>query len=220
MSTSSVAVLRRPRSLPRRLLAITVGLTLALMALVGAPRVAHAQAKIAVIDLRRAVADTEDGLRVQAKLQQLFDNRQTEYDAKEKAYGEAKDELEKLAKKGKAPEDELRKKYAALEKMAVDLRTTQYNYRTEMQRQENEMMYPIIKQMLTLVRRLSAQNGYEMVLNKEAVPYFRSDLDITDRIIQMYNASQGVQPPSKKGATGKGKKGGDAPKDKAPAPKK
>jgi len=43
-----------------------------------APQDACAKDKFAVIDLRRAVADTEDGLRVQAKLQQLFDSRQSE----------------------------------------------------------------------------------------------------------------------------------------------
>ncbi|MEM9746062.1 MAG: hypothetical protein AAF945_05160, partial [Actinomycetota bacterium] len=36
---------------------------------------AAAAAKVAVIDLRRAVADSEDGLRVQAQLQQLLDSR-------------------------------------------------------------------------------------------------------------------------------------------------
>jgi outer membrane protein len=174
---------------------------------------AAAAAKFAVIDLRRAVADTEDGLRVQAELQQLFDSRQSEYEAKEKAYTSAKDDFEKLSKTKKSPEVELRKKYAALEKMAFELQAAQQNYRREMQQKENQLMYPIVKQMLTLVRKLASQNGYDMVLNKEAVPYYRSDLDITDRIIQMYNANQGTgDTPKTKG----GKKG----KPSAPSKKK
>ncbi len=166
-----------------------------------------AQSKIAVIDLRRAVADTEDGLRVQAELQQLFDSRQTEYEAKEKAYTEAKTEFEKLSKDKKTSDDDLRKKYAALEKMAFELQAAQMNYRREMQQKESQLMYPIVKQMLTLVRRLAGTNGYEMVLNKEAVPYYRADLDITDRIIQMYNAGNGAPEEGKK------------PEPKKPAPK-
>lgn len=202
----------RPR-LPARRPRVWTTWFVALAIFVAAP-LAHAQGKVAVIDLRRAVADTEDGLRVQSKLQQLFDSRQTEYDAKEKAYTEAKNDLEKVAKDGKTAEAEVRKKYATVEKMAIDLRATQYNYRTEMQRQENELMYPIIKHMLTLVRRLSAQSGYDMVLSKDAVPYYRADLDITDRIIQMYNSSQGSEEtPSGKGNDGS-KKG--TPKTGAP----
>lgn len=169
------------------------------------PSTAFAQAKIAVIDLRRAVADTEDGLRVQAQLQELFDNRQAEFDAKEKAVAQAKADFEKMQRAGKS-EGELRKKYAELEKMAIDLQSARVNYQREMSQKENQLMYPIIKQMLTLVRRLASQNSYDMVLNKEAVPYFRADLDITDRIIQMYNANQGGDD---KGA-----------KPKKPAPKK
>jgi outer membrane protein len=178
-----------------------------LLALLGTSAEAHAQAapgKFAVIDLRRAVADTEDGLRVQAELQQLFDSRQSEYEAKEKAYTAAKTDFEKLSKAKKTPDDDLRKRYAALEKMAFELQAAQTNYRREMQQKESQLMYPIVKQMLTLVRRLAGTNGYDMVLNKEAVPYYRADLDITDRIIQMYNASNG----SKSG------------NDKTPAPKK
>jgi outer membrane protein len=78
-----------------------------------------------------------------------------------------------------------------------------------MQRQENELTYPIIMHMRKLMRRLSADNGYDMVLSKEAVPWYRADLDITDRIIQMYNASQ---------STGPAKKGTKSPKKGATKP--
>ena len=39
---------------------------------------ASAQTKVGVIDVQRAVASTEDGLRAQATLKKLFDNRQQE----------------------------------------------------------------------------------------------------------------------------------------------
>jgi outer membrane protein len=95
------------------------------------PTEALAEAKFAVIDLRRAVADTEDGLRVQAKLQQLFDNRQSEYETREKNYKKLKLELEKLAKEGKTPQATLRKKYEALEKFALELQRASGAYRRE-----------------------------------------------------------------------------------------
>lgn len=83
------------------------------------------------------------------------------------------------------------------------------NYRREMQQKESQLMYPIVNQMLGLVRQLASKSGYDMVLNKEAVPYYRSDLDITDRVIQMYNSSQGAKggAPAPKKPAGK-----DAPK--------
>ncbi len=160
------------------------------MVFAGAPTEAHAQMKIAVIDLRRAVADTEDGLRMKGKLQELFDVRQGEYEKKEKAYGASKSELERLSKGGKTPEAELRKKYAVMEKLALELQATGMSFRREMQQRESELMAPILTKLNALVRRLAGTNGYDMVFDHRSVPYFRNDLDITDRVIQMYNAAQ------------------------------
>jgi outer membrane protein len=182
------------------------------------PSAAWAQTKFAVIDLRRAVADTEDGLRVQAELQQLFDNRQAEVEDRQKAFMAVMADLDKLQKSGKASDETMRQKYTEARKMEHDLQTLEMNTRREMQQKEHELMMPIIKQMLALVRRLASQNGYDMVLNKEMVPYFRSDLDITDRIIQMYNSAPGggdePAAPAKKPPAGEKK-----PAPKAPAKK-
>jgi outer membrane protein len=199
----------------------TLRLLLSLLVIVGATITVSAQAqaegKFAVIDLRRAIADTEDGLRVQAELQELFDSRQREYENKEKAYTAAKTEFEKLSKNKSTPEGELRKKYGELEKMAFELQSAQMNYRREMQQKESQLMYPIVNSMLALVRQLASKNGYDMVLNKEAVPYYRSDLDITDRVIQMYNSSQGAKGKGgKKAPAPKGPKGGAKGGKKSP----
>lgn len=176
---------------------------------------AQAEGKIAVIDLRRAIADTEDGLRVQAELQELFDSRQKEYENKEKEYNAAKTEFEKISKDKKTPQATLQQKYGELEKMAFELQSAQMNYRREMQQKESQLMYPIVNQMLGLVRQLASKSGYDMVLNKEAVPYYRSDLDITDRVIQMYNSSQGA-----KGGTDKAPPKKPSPRGAPKAPKK
>jgi len=156
------------------------------------PSVAQAQGKIAVIDLRRAVIETEDGLRVQAKLKELFDNRQTELEAKEKAFTDAKAAFDKDAQAGKLAERDLQIKYEALAKQQVELQQLVALYRREMQQRESELMSPIVQRLLALVQRLSAQQGYDMVLNKEAVSFVRRDLDVTDRVIQMYNSTLAV----------------------------
>ena len=201
-------------SVPRALLAAVIALAMTLFA-----ADADAQsAKIAVIDLTRAIADTEDGIRVKAELQELFDARQGEYETKEKALAEAKAEYDQLVAEGKTKDTALRKKLVALEKMAYELQVAQYNYRREMQQKEYQLMQPIIKQMLALVRRLASKQGYEMVLNKEAVPFFRSDLDITDRTVQMYNSARAATQPKAPARKKPAKPGArKAPKKKAPA---
>lgn len=149
------------------------------------------ESKIAVIDLRRAVIETEDGLRVQSKLKQLFDSRQTQLDGKQKAFQEAKANLEKQAQQGKMSKQELQKRYDALQQQAAELQGMLVQYQREMQQQENELTSPIVNRMMKLIRRVASQSSYDMVLDRTAVPYVRADLDITDRLIQMYNAGEG-----------------------------
>ncbi len=181
---------------------------LLLCAAVCIPAKAFAQGKIAVINLRRAVLETEDGLRVQSKLKQLFDSRQTELESQEKAYSEARVQFDKLQKR-KAAKKELQRRFDALQKQAAELQNNLVSYRRELQRQESEMMFPIVQRLLRLIRQLASKSGYDMVLNKEAVPFYRSDLDVTDRVIQMYNTTSSTAPKKK-----------PAPKNKPPPAKK
>ncbi|MBI4703612.1 MAG: OmpH family outer membrane protein [Deltaproteobacteria bacterium] len=210
MSTASSAFVRGFAPWRRCLGRLAAGAAVTLLVLCAFPGLARAQARFAVIDLRRAVIETEDGLRVQAKLKQLFDSRQTELDGKQKDFQRAKEELDGEAKGGKLAKPELAKKLERLQQQAAELQTTLVEYQREMQRQESEATTPILQRMLSLVARLAAQSGYDMVVDKSAVPYFRSDLDVTDRIIQMYNVGAGPGPAEPKDTK--------KPAEKKPAP--
>ena len=80
-----------------------------------------------------------------------------------------------------------------------------------MQQRENEMMTPILDKLNRLVRQIASQDGYDVIVSRDAVPYFRGDLDITDRVIQLYNTANPAPADDKKS----GKKDAKA----APAPK-
>jgi outer membrane protein len=192
--------------------------------LVAVPGVAAAQSKIAVIDLRRAMVETEEGLRMQATLKKLFESRQVELDNKQRTLQQERESLEKDAKGGKVGNDQLQRRYEKLQKDAGDLQALGAEYQREMQRKESEMTSPIYARIMGVVRRIAAQEGYEMVLEKQAVPYFRGDLELTDRAIQMYNSGQagdvGKGAPAagdKKGAAPATGKPGAAPEQKKPA---
>ena len=49
--------------------------------------------KVAVVDVQRAVMQTEDGLRAQAMLKKLFDSRQQELNRKQTELGKQKEEI-------------------------------------------------------------------------------------------------------------------------------
>src|ERR1700722_15981147 len=69
----------------------------ALVSLLG--RTASAQTmKVAVVDVQRAVMQTEDGLRGQVTLKKLFDSRQQELNKRQQELGHQKEEIDKQSK--------------------------------------------------------------------------------------------------------------------------
>lgn len=174
---------------------------------------AHAQMKIAVVDLSRAVLETEEGLRVQASLKKLFDSRQTELDARQVQLQKDKEALDKEIQAGKTPKDTLQKKLENLQKTAAELQGLTYDYQREMTRKQNELTTPILNKILGILKRLASTEGYDMIVEKQVVPYFRSDLELTDRAIQLYNA--GTDAGAKPAAPAPAK---PAPAKPAPAP--
>ncbi len=203
----------------RRLRAATLGIALGCAFVAASAEPAAAQSKIAVIDVRRAVLETEQGLRVQATLKKLFDSRQVELDAKQRQIQQDKENLDKEAKAGKTPKETLQKKYENLQQQAAEFQAITLDAQREMQRKESEMTTPILQGVLEAVKRIAAQDGYEIVLEKSAAPYFRADLELTDRVIQMYNSGQaGTAPKPDAGKPGAPAKK-PAPAKPAPAKK-
>jgi outer membrane protein len=186
---------------------------------------AAAQSKVAVIDVRRAVLETEQGLRVQATLKKLFDQRQGDLDSKQRQLQTDKETLDKEAQGGKTSKEVLQKKYETLQRAAAELQNSMVESQREMQRKEGEMTTPILQGVLDAVKRIAAQDGFEMVLEKSAVPYFRGDLELTDRAIQLYNSGQPggaapAAPPAKGAPAAPAAPAGKAPAaPAAPAPK-
>ena len=86
---------------PSRALALTLALgSLAAVAARPTPSLAadgHAP-RIAVVDLQRAVLETEDGLRAQSTLRKYFERRQAELNARQEELLKKKEDLEKQAK--------------------------------------------------------------------------------------------------------------------------
>src|SRR5689334_18747699 len=165
--------------------------------------------KFAVVDVQRAVMETEDGLRAQATLKKFFDKRQQELDAKQTELQKQREEIEKQSKV--LSQQALQKRMEDWQKQMVELQTVFVEYNKELQKKQGELTQPIYGKVVALLRRLATQDGYDAILEKQAVPYMRNDLDLTDKIIQMYNS--GAPPgPAASGAPA-------SAMPKAPAPK-
>lgn len=191
---------------------LSIAVSVASVLLFGAQ--AHAQSKIAVVDTQRAIMETEDGLRAQATLKKVFDNKQRELDKKQEDLQKERDDIEK--QRDVLSKAALAKRVDKWQREMMQLQGVFVDYNKELQKKQGELTQPIVQKIMGAIRRIATQEGYDLVVDKQAAPYVRSDLDVTDRVITLYNQGGGDEKPAageKKGAAG-----GGAPAPVAPQP--
>jgi outer membrane protein len=159
-------------------------LAVALFVLAAAP-LASAQMRVAVVDTQRAVMETEDGLRAQATLKKLFDKRQRELDQKQKDLQKEREDLEK--NRAQLNTEAMAKRVETWQREMAQVQSVFVEYNKELQQKQNELTQPIVQKTVGIIRRLATQEGYDLVLERQAATYFRSDLDLTDKVITLYN---------------------------------
>ena len=192
------------RTFARPLLAATL---LASVTLFGAR--ASADMKMAVVDVQRAVMQSEDGLRAQATLKKLFDSRQQELNKRQTDLQKQKEEIDR--QKTVLSQQALQKKVDDWQKEMVELQQTFVEYNKELEKKQKELTDPIFERVLGSIKRLAGQDSYDLIVDRATVAFARGDLDLTDRVIQLSNSGGGVAaaPPA----------GSAAPKAPAPTPK-
>src|SRR5580700_3832694 len=160
----------------------------ALVSLLGRPVSAQTM-KVAVVDVQRAVMQTEDGLRAQATLKKLFDSRQQELNKRQQELGRQKEEIDKQAKV--LSQAALQKKADDWQKQMVELQTTFVEYNKELEKKQKELTDPIFERVVTSIKRIAGTDGYDLIVDRATVAFSRSDLDLTDRVIQLANGGGG-----------------------------
>jgi outer membrane protein len=161
------------------------------LALLLTPAASDAQSEkggVAVVDLQGAVMQTEEGIKAQAQLKKLLDKRQVDLDAKQTSLARMRADIERQARF--LSRDALTKRMEVWQKEMLSLQGSFVDYNKELEKRQSELTAPIIQRMIGLVTKIARQNGYDLVLDKRAAPYARPDLDLTDRVVQMYNSGE------------------------------
>jgi len=173
---------------------------------------AKAETKIAVVDTQRAIMESEEGLRAQATLKKLFDSRQRELDKKQDQLQKEREDIEK--QQGILSKEALAKRLESWQRDMSQLQATFLEYNKELQKKQGEFTQPIYQRTLTIIRRIATNDGFDIIVDRQAAPYVRGDLDLTDKIIQLVNSGGGAAESGDKGKTEK--KAAPAPKLVAP----
>lgn len=184
---------------------------------------AHAEGKgevrVAVVDMQRAIIESNEGARANHTIKVLFDKRQVELDQKQEDLLKEKNALEQRCK-AKPDPARCQSSMEDLQRKLIELQNLMMQYQQEIQKKQGEATQPILNKMLTVVRRIAQRDGYDMVVDRAMALYQRPEMDVTDIAIKMYNAESSATPltPAELKEL-RGKEGGDKG-DKGGKPRK
>lgn len=151
----------------------------------------YAQVKIAVVDLQRALNETEDGRQAKATLKRLFKRRQDDLDKQQNDLKKMKEDIEK--QKDVLARDVLEQRVQDYQKAFVELQSTYVEYQRELAGKEGELTKRILARMEKILRRIGQTDGYTLIVerNESGVMWVPTNLDVTDAVIQRYNSGEG-----------------------------
>lgn len=149
------------------------------------------QLKLAVVDMQRALNETEDGRKAKAQLKKVFEDRQKTLDKQQNDLKAMKENLEK--QRDVLSRDVLSKKLEEYQKAFAELQTTYMEFQRELASKEGDLTKEIIARMQRIMRRVGQAEGYALVLERSeaGVVYVPTNYDLTDLLIQRYNAGEG-----------------------------
>ncbi len=210
-----VSLLTTERSRVRAMSAVV-----ALVVAMAAPRL-YAQVRVAVVDMQRALIETNDGRAAKGQLQKLFQARQDQLNTRQEALKRMKEDIEK--QKNVVSREALEKRMSEYQQEFVKLQQSYLEYQQELAQKEAELTKSILVNLQGIVRQIGTSDGYTAILDQGAVIWSRGDLDLTDRAIQEYNTAHPSRPgaaarPAAAPATPPAARPGTAPAARPTAP--
>jgi outer membrane protein len=150
---------------------------------------AHAaNVKIAVVDLRRALNETNEGKAAMKKLTRHKDKLQKSVEKKEKGILKMKESIEK--QQNVLTKEALQKKVEEYYRAVTELQQTYMQFQRELMQKETKATQEILNKMGTILEEIGKSESYTVILDRSvgAVVWAPTHLDLTDKLIQKYNA--------------------------------
>jgi outer membrane protein len=198
-----------------KILALFLGLSVAVSTVARAQAgVPAAAAKVGIVAIQQAIANTNEGKKELDALQQRFSPKQAELKNQN-------DEVEKLKQQLQAQGDKLSEEARAgqLRTIETKQKTLQRNLedaQTEYQQAEQEIVNRLGTKMLKVLEQYALKNGYAVIMDvsnpQTPVLYAAESTNITKELVDAYNAQSPVAAPA-------APKPASKPVSPAPAPK-
>ena len=166
-------------------------LTLSIISLMGLVFMTSAYAadiKIGVIDTQRIMAESKAGIATRTLFSKEVQENNSRLQAKQKEVQALQDELNAKGKEMTAvalaeKQEKFSNAYKELTRMKNDITE-------DLETRNNELTQKLLNAIREIVVQYSQKEKFTMILDKNSVMSYDSAVDITDKIIQLYDAAQ------------------------------
>jgi outer membrane protein len=166
----------------KRLAALTA---VALVCLAAGP--ALAEVKLGVVDIQRALNESEAGKKAKAQLSQRVEKMQGDLKVKKEQLEKMEADLQKQAAvlTGEAKRD----KDKEFDRRKRDYSDLVRDYQEELSQAELTATQPILKEMEGLIEKLGREQGYTVILESKmgGVIFSAQGIDLTEAVIKAHN---------------------------------
>ncbi len=145
-------------------------------------------AKIGVIDFQRILETSSPGKLAQSEINEKGKKMEAELKTK----GAAIEELQKkLERDALVMSKEMREEKGREVRIKInDIKTLQKRYLSEFRELENRLVMRIKKDVMGIVEEIGKKEGYLLIIEKAGVLYYPNAIDLTDKLIQLYNKKE------------------------------
>lgn len=166
-------------------------LGLFLLVLAASPVLAAETAmKVGIVDLYRAVNESEQGKKAKTDLESMIKGKQDALEEKGKAIEKLKGELEKQG--GVLSAEAKKSKEEEFERLTREYQRTVADSQNEVRKRESELTGRIVKDLREIINGLAQEEQYTLIMEKAEglVLFADKSLDITDKVIQKFDAAK------------------------------
>lgn len=147
--------------------------------------------KVGVVDLIKALNESDAGKKAKADLEVLIKTKQTAIDEKGKEIEKLKTDLEKQssvlsADARKTKEDDLERNIREYQRIVTDSQN-------DVKKKEGEFTGEILKDLRGIIEKMGQEGNYTVIIeNAEGIIlYSKPDQNLTEQVIKKYNDSKG-----------------------------
>lgn len=144
--------------------------------------------RIGVVDMQRAISETEEGKKAEEKLKRRKKQLEDELNRKLKEFHKEEEKMRKAwgilkdDEKRKRAEDS-RRKFEALQKRYLDAER-------ELMKRKTKAMLSITKKLTAIIQKIAKKQNFDYIFASAAVLWAPRHVDVTNEVIRKYNGGK------------------------------